>query len=107
MESYAVELTRQAKEQLSEIVRYIAVRLGSPQAAVSTLDALEEEIDSLSAMPFRYPAIEDDPAGDRGIRRTRAKNFNIYYHVDDSQKRVSILAVCYARRDRKQIIEDI
>ena len=63
MESYAVELTRQAEEQLTEIARYISVRLGSPQAAVSTLDTLEEEIDSLSAMPFRYPAIENDPAG--------------------------------------------
>ncbi len=58
-------------------------------------------------MPFRYPAIEDDPVGDRGIRRTRAKNFNIYYQIDEEQKRVSVLAVCYARRDRKQIMEEL
>ena len=107
MESYAVEMTRQAEEQLSEIVQYISVTLGSPQAGMSTLDALEEEIDSLSAMPFRYPAIEDDPAGDRGIRKTRAKNFNIYYQVNDTQKQVNILAVCYARRDQKRIIENL
>ena len=107
MECYAVEMTQQAEEQLSEIVQYISVTLGSPQAGMSTLDALEEEIGSLSAMPSRYPAIEDDPAGDRGIRRTRAKNFNIYYQVDDAQKRVNILAVCYARRDQKRIIENL
>ena len=107
MESYAVEMTRQAEEQLSEIVQYISVTLGSPQAGMNTLDALEEEIDSLSAMPSRYPAIEDDPAGDRGIRKTRAKNFNIYYRVDATQKRVNILAVCYAGRDQKRIIENL
>ena len=107
MESYAVEMTRQAEEQLSEIVQYISVTLQSPQAGMNILDALEEEIDSLSAMPSRYPAIEDDPAGDRGIRKTRAKNFNIYYQVDDARRRVSILAVCYARRDQKKIIESL
>ena len=107
MESYVVEMTRQTEEQLSEIVRYISVTLQSPQAGINTLDALEEEIDSLSAMPFRYPAIEDDPAGDRGIRKTRAKNFNIYYQVDDALKRVHILAVCYTRRDQKKIVQNL
>lgn len=107
MESYAVEMTRQAEEQLSEIVQYISVTLRSPQAGMNTLDALEEEIDSLSAMPSRYPAIEDDPAGERGIRKTRARNFNIYYQVDDARKRINILAVCYARRDQKRIIENL
>ena len=58
-------------------------------------------------MPFRYPAIEDKPADDRGIRKTRAKNFNIYYQVDDARKRVNILAVCYARRDQKKIVENL
>ena len=107
MEIYAVEMTRQAEEQLWEIVQYISVTLRSPQAGMNTLDALEEEINSLSAMPSRYPAIEDDPAGDRGIRRTWARNFNIYYQVDDAKKRVDILAVCYARRDQKRIIETL
>ena len=85
MESYAVEMTRQAEEQLSEIMQYISVTLRSPQAGMNTLDMLEEEINSLSAMPSRYPIIEDDPAGDRGIHRTRARNFNIYYLVDDAK----------------------
>ena len=107
MESYAVEMTRQAEEQLSEIVQYISMTLRSPQAALNTLDALENEIGSLSAMPSRYPTIEDDPAGDRGIRKTRAKNFNIYYRVDDARKQVNVLAVCYARQDQKGIIENI
>ena len=107
MECYAVEMTQQAEEQLSEIVQYISVTLGSPQAGMNTLNALEEEIGALSAMPFRYPAIEDDPAGGRGIRKTRAKNFNIYYQVNDARKRVNILAVCYARRDQKRIIENL
>lgn len=49
MEDYAVEMTRQAEEQLAEIVQYISVTLQSPKAGMSTLDALEEEISSLSA----------------------------------------------------------
>ena len=107
MDGYTVEMTRQAEEQLSEIVRYISVTLRSPQSALDTLDALEEEVNSLSAMPSRYPVIEDDPAGDRGIRKARARNFNIYYQVDEAQKRVNILAVCYARREQKRIIETL
>ena len=74
---------------------------------MNTLDVLEEEINSLSSMPSRYPVIEDDPAGDRGIRKTRIRNFNIYYLVDEARKQVNILAVCYARRDQKRIIENL
>ena len=107
MESYAIKMARQAEEQLSEIVQYISVTLRSPQAAMNTLDALEEEINSLSAMPSRYPAIEDDSVSDRGIRKTRARNFSIYYLVDEARKQVNILAVCYARRDQKRITENL
>ena len=74
---------------------------------MDTLGALEEEIVSLSTMPSRYPVIDNDPASARGIRKTRARNFNIYYLVDDARKQVNILAVCYARRDQKRIIEDL
>ena len=105
--SYHVHITRQAEDQLREIVQYIYVTLQSPQAASNTLDALDTEIMALSTMPKRFPVIEDDPAGDRGIRKTLVNNFYVYYLVADEERIVHVLAICYARRNQKQVLEGI
>ena len=54
-EKYTVKLTRQAEEQLREIVDYIRFTLQAPNTASKMLDALAEEIYSLDQFPYRAP----------------------------------------------------
>ena len=50
-EIYEVKITRQAQEQMAEIVDYISNELFAPEAASNLLDKMENSIMSLSEFP--------------------------------------------------------
>lgn len=59
MKVYKVKITRQAKDNLRSIHKYISEDLYAPDAAKNVLSLLKEEIKSLSTMPERIKLIED------------------------------------------------
>lgn len=102
MEEYTVLVTPQAEEQLQEIVRYIANTLQEPLAAIRLLDALENEIASLSIFPARAALTEEEPWRSYGIHKIPVKNYLIYFWIDETDKTVHITAVIYGKRDQRQ-----
>ena len=54
MDEYEVRVTRQALEQMKEIVHYISYDLMSPAAADNLLDKFKAEILKLSSLPKKY-----------------------------------------------------
>ena len=90
MDEYEVRVTRQALEQMKEIVHSISYDLMSPAAADNLLDSFKAEILKLSSLPWRT----------EGIRKMVVQNFLIYYWVDDDNSRVQVTAVIYGRRDQ-------
>lgn len=104
---YKVIFSEPAKNDLSEIVAYIAGSLQSPVAAKNVLTHLKNEILSLSYFPKRYPLTEPDLFPDLEVRKVTVRNFSVYYHVNDSASAVSVLAVIYARKDQKAAINEM
>ena len=78
-ENYTVKLTRQAEEQLREIVEYIRFTLQAPNTASKMLDTLAEEIYSLDQFPYRAPLTEEEPWHSQGVHRISVKNFLVYF----------------------------
>ena len=66
--SYEVTLTPEAKHDLREIYRYIAVELQSEQNANGQLDRLEENILKLDEMPERFRVYDREPWRSRNLR---------------------------------------
>ncbi len=97
---YKVKITPFALSQLSETVKYISEELCVPEIAQKWLDTLHSSIGSLSAMPKRFPLVEEQPWRDRGIRKLIVKGFLVYYLIDEAKKTVTVAAVVYGRRDR-------
>lgn len=97
---YEVKITRQAMEQMKEIVHYISAELLAPEAADKLLDKMREAIAELSFMPERYALIEEGSWKQEGIRKTIVENFLIYYWVDKKNLKVQVIAVIYNRRDQ-------
>lgn len=95
-----VRLTAQAIRQIEETVQYISKILMEPEIAQKWADALQNEIEKLDAMPFRYPLTEEEPWRGRGIRKMAVKNFLVYYLIDEGKKLIWITAVLYGRRDQ-------
>ena len=107
MNEYRIKITRQAREQLKEIRRYIEKELLSPNAAANTLAAIKKEIQALPIMPARIHLTPEQPWYDYGIRRDRVKNYYIYFWIDEEKKIVQIMAVIYVRRDQSRQLEQM
>lgn len=103
--TYEVKITKQALEQMKEIIHYISNELLAPEAASNLLDKMETEIRSLSEMPGRFVLIAEEPWRTEGIRKIVVKNFLIYFWIDEINERVQVTAVIYEKRDQiKQLM---
>ena len=83
MTEYEVRVTRQALEQIKEIVHYISNDLMALDAADNLLDKMKAEITKLSSFPKKHALIDEEPWRAEGVRKIVVKNFLIYYWVDD------------------------
>ena len=100
MNEYEVRVTRQALEQMKEIVHYISNDLMAPDAADNLLDKMKAEITKLSSFPKKHAWIDEEPWRPEGVRKIVVNNFLIYYWVDDENNRVQVTAVICSRRDQ-------
>lgn len=60
-DNYDVKITKQAKEQMAQIVDYISNELFAPEAAIQLLDKLENSIMALEEFPERFQLIDEEP----------------------------------------------
>ena len=107
MNEYEVRVTRQALEQMKEIVHYISNDLMAPDAADNLLDKMKAEITKLSSFPKKYALIDEEPWRTEGVRKIVIKNFLIYYWVDDKNNRVQVTTVIYSRRDQTKQLSNM
>ena len=105
-EKFQVILTPEAQRDIRETVLYIARELRAPQAALALEDFLRERMRSLSSMPFRIKTVSEQPWKDAGVRKTRVKNYYIYFTLNEEKQAVYVIAVIYTGRDQlKQMAE--
>lgn len=97
--SYEVTLTPEAKHDLREIYRYIAVDLQAEQNANGQLDRLEENILKLDAMPERFRVYDQEPWRSRNLRVMPVDNYLVFYIPNHQSKTVTVLRVMYGGRD--------
>jgi len=102
---YTIRITRQAREHLRGIKKYIEEELLAPVAAQNTLTVLKKEIRSLSEMPERIKLTDEEPWRSEGIHRMCVRNYYIYFWIDEDNLRVQITSVIYVARDQAAQLE--
>lgn len=105
MKTYTVRITRQAREHLRGIKKYITDELLAPDAAKNTIAALKREIKSLSQMPERIKLTEEEPWRSEGIHRMRIKNYYVYFWIDEENSKVQVNSVIYIARNQAAQLE--
>ena len=101
-EKYQTIILPEAQQDIRNIVLYIAEELAAPQAAINLSEEFEKEIKSLELMPKRIKTVNEQPWKDAGIRKTRVKNYYIYFIVDDEEMAVKVIAVIYVKMDQEK-----
>ena len=106
-EKYTVKITKQAQEQIREIISYVRFTLQASETAMKMLDTLQEEIASLDQFPNRVPLTEEEPWHSQGIHKLSVKNYLIYFWVDEETKKVQIIGAAYGRKDQRHQLSNL
>lgn len=107
MNSYEIIITPDAESDISEIRDYIAYTLLVPEVALNYIRAIRSEMQKLTYMASSIAPVEQEPWHSRGVRKIIAKNFYIYYRLDDLTGKVYILNVIYAKRDQLKALKNM
>lgn len=99
MVEYSIAITEAARRDIDEAFDYIASQLMNPQAAYDLTDAIYSGIGDLATMPERFPSWRREPMKSMGVRFMGIKNFNVFFAIDKTQRRICVLRVLYNRRD--------
>lgn len=97
--SYKVSLSLQAKNDLTEIYKYIAVNLLSPINAERQLDRLYDSISSLDEMPERFRIYDIEKWRGRNLRIMSVNNYLVFYVPDPDKQNVTVIRILYGGQD--------
>ena len=102
---YNVEYLLSAVQDMVEIVTYIARELNNPSAAERIAERLAEAGESLRDFPYVQPAYTPLRPLKHEYRKLLIENYMMLYWVTETEKRVTIARVVYARRNYAKLLE--
>ena len=96
--SYRVIVTPIVGDKILEYGRYIAEQSGSLQVAEKWIGGVYAAIDTLDVFPRRFNLAEEDEHRDYEIRRKVIGNYLALYHIDDAEKKVTVIGFRHGHR---------
>jgi len=104
MDSYKVNLTEPAENDLRDIARYISSQLNEPTTALNMVRTIHEAISKLETSALAHPLVKDERLAHTGYRPLVIKNYIAFYVADEKKKIVDVDRILYARRDWQNIL---
>ena len=102
---YNVEYLPSAVQDMVEIVVYIARELNNPTAAEHIAERLAAAVECLLYCPYAQPAYTPLRPLKHEYRKLLVENYMMLYWVSETEKRVTIARVVYARRNYAKLLE--
>ena len=102
--TYAIEFLPIAKQDMTEIARYISHELCNPAAAIELTDEMIEAADRLCDFPYINVIHQTAKPLKHEYRKLLVKNYIMFYRIDENKKLVTIVRVFYARRDYEKLL---
>jgi len=95
MQIFEVRISPEYREDLIGIVEYL--NKFSPIIGAKYYALIQEKVSSLKTMPFRCPLVRDEILAEKGFRWIFAKNYVIFFTVDERESIVYIERILYSR----------
>ena len=89
--SYQLHITSTAEHDLVQAADYIEFSLKNPDAAERLLDTADEQINSLSELPERFPLVDDPVLASWKIRFFIVNNYLAFYTIDEEKQLVIVV----------------
>ena len=97
MNKYNIEYSKEAKQDLIDIKKYIKYNLQGPNIAKKLITKIKTEIDKLIEDPEIYSIIYDDFIKKLQIRKIIVDNYIVFYRINN--KTIQIVRILYGRRN--------
>ena len=97
MKEYNIEYSKEAKQDLIGIKRYIKYNLQEPNTTQKLISKIKMEIDKLKNDPTIYAIIEDELIRKLEIRKLIVNNYIVFYRIKNEN--VQIVRIMYGRRN--------
>ncbi len=98
MAKYRVEVAEPADSDLRDIAQHISSQLAPPMTAAKMMDAMEEAIAGLAAMPQKCLLVTDDRLVSMGYRKLVVKSYVVFFTIDEKSKVLDVERVLFGRR---------
>ena len=106
METYTVNYSTQAINDLRGIYAYICYDLSSPVNAGKQVTRIREAVRKLDTFPEGHPTVTFEPWNKVGIRKLPVDNYVVFYIVNDDAHIVDIARIFYGGRNIEAIAKE-
>lgn len=97
MNQYNIRYSKEAKQDLINIKKYIKYNLQEPNIANKLITKIKKEIGKLAVDAKIYNIIDDDFIKKLEIRKIIVDNYIVFYRIKN--KTIEILRIMYGRRN--------
>ena len=101
---YQLEFLPVARQDMTDIVRYISHELFNTIAAERLADEMIDAAERLTDFPYINAIHQSIKPLKREYRKLIVKNYIMFYWIDENKKHVTIARVIYARRDYEKLL---
>ena len=101
---YQLEFLPIARQDMTDIARYISHELYNPTAAEKLADEMIDTAERLADFPHINAIHQTIRPLKYEYRRLVVKNYIMFYWIDEKEKRVTIARVIYSRRDYEKLL---
>ncbi len=102
--TYKIVISKEAAEDIDDIVFYMVSELSNPSAAKAFLDDVEKSYHNIIEKPAMYGLCNDYRLRNDGYRKIVIKNYLILYRINEDDKTVIIVRVVYGGRNYSELI---
>ena len=97
MYEYNIEYSKESKQDLIEIKKYIKDNLQEPETAQKLIDKIRKEIQTLKNNPEIYAIIDEDIIRKLEVRKLIIDNYIVFYRIKNNN--IQIVRIMYGRRN--------
>ena len=97
MAKYNIEYSKESKQDLIGIKKYIKYNLQEPEIAQKLILEIRNEINNLKHNPEIYSIIDDDLIKKLEIRKLIVNNYIVFYRI--KKENIEIVRIMYGRRN--------
>ena len=105
MKKYNIEYSKESKEDLVGIKKYIKYNLQEPETANKLISKIRKSIKSIKSLkdnPEIYTIIDDDIIRKLEIRKLIVDNYIVFYKIKNES--IEIVRIMYGRRNWRNLL---